>query len=606
MKKITSLALAVFMVVSMLAVSFTSASAAVGIDFSKTGSIKLTKYEAESDKSIPVDGATFKAYKVFDLVQNSGTTESTDEGTFKVTEPFSGVDLSAIKLPDTVSSGNQDSQGYLFTDTDEIEKIIPKLEAVTTAEGSTATGIEFAGEGNGVYTVDNLSLGIYLIVETEVPAVDAENPDKGWVISSSSFLVTVPFWDADNEDDDNEIGWDYSVDASPKDDPMIIKKVFDNGIIDNQLDSFNIGEKIPYKVTSSIPNYGESVRSTPENPIRLTDAVTDDEYNSIVYRYKDTFTKGLTFNYDSTDDFKVYLKSDNTKVLKPASDASTPLKKRGEINDPDKADYKLTKTNNGFVLDVAWEALDAYQGDDLVLEYSATLNEEALIEVPEENLIDLEYKPNPSKETTKIIESKTKSATYELHLDKKFNNKSAAEAGVSISDNNTVSFKISKTPFGSYIPVKKVSAGNYVVWDFANNKYVTGSTLYEMNVDTAGKLVLKGLKDGTYYLEETKTVSGFGKLKSKVKIVVSEKTSDPDKIVDCNAQSYTSEGTAINLPKLDKKIGTFVVTINNTKNQFSLPQTGGLGLWIFTIAGGVVMAGAIIFFAVIRKKKRNQ
>lgn len=637
MKKITSLALALFMVVSMLAVSFTSASAAVGIDFNQTGTITLTKEDSEHK---PVDRATFTAYKVFDLVQNSGTTESTDEGTFKVTDDFKNANLDAIKLPSTVASGNQSSQGYLFTDTDELEKIIPEL--VNTSKNSQ-NGHVFTckNDGTGTYTRDNLSLGIYLVVETAVPEVDAQNPNKGYVTSTASFLVTVPFWDADNEDNDNETGWDYTVNAKPKDDTVTVDKVIDNGIDNNDLDSFNIGEKVPYKVTSKIPDYGLSTLSpkkeeaTENNPVKkLTSAIKDDQFNAIKYEYTDTFSEGLTFNYNSVNDFKVYLNSDNTKVLTPATDESSTLKTRVGDTIVGDADYKLTKTNNGFTLTVAWAALDAYQGDKLVLEYSATLNEKAVVGDKNDNTIQLEYTNNPETGSTTPIEDDADVVTYELHLDKKFNNKSAAEQfGANSTAATAVTFRIATSatagsdankPNEGYLPVKQTQVptddgaalekvpGSYYVWDTADNDYATASDVYDMNVDASGALVLKGLKDGTYYLEETKTVSGFGKLKNKVKIEVSENTSDPDKIVDCNAQSYGGKNESdekapvIALPKYDNLTGTFVVTINNTKNQFNLPQTGGLGLWIFTIVGGVVMAGAIIFFTVIGKKKRNQ
>jgi LPXTG-motif cell wall-anchored protein len=47
----------------------------------------------------------------------------------------------------------------------------------------------------------------------------------------------------------------------------------------------------------------------------------------------------------------------------------------------------------------------------------------------------------------------------------------------------------------------------------------------------------------------------------------------------------------------------FEVTINNVEKQFDLPQTGGDGILLFTIAGGILMAAAIILFAAMRKKK---
>lgn len=637
-KRIISFALSIVMILSVLACSLTSVSAAVGIKFEDKGTITLNKYVPTTDGTEPtekVTGATFTAYRVFNLVPNKeGSSESTDEGTFKVTEPFStvtGIDKIISKSP--VASGNQDSQGGLFTDTDEVEKLIPSLVTASKRiaknlvdENNKLIRNQFTESEAGVYTISNLPLGVYLIVETAAP--------QKYTISTASFLVSIPQWVAD--DGTTAAHWSYDITAKPKDSPMSIEKLVKDShksTADNTVwckeDSYTIGEKVDYKVTSSIPNYGMSTLQDKQ----LTDAINGSQYAQLTYTYTDTMSTGLTFNYDDIDDMVIYIQpKDTTKpnvALKSATLEQTAddLKTRGDAtsSDPDKnnkPDFKLTKTSNGFIINVAWEALNRNQGDDLVLEYSATLNKDAVIGNPINNKIELLYTNNPETIYTDVIEDDADVGTYELHLDKRFNNKTAAEykAENSTFDPTAVTFKIATDNNDSYLYVNKYSDGNYYVWDtvnntdgadqFSQNIAENGTKTDEMSVDSNGKLILKGLKEGTYYLEETKTVDGFGKLTNKVKIEITTATDAQNNsvIYDCNAQSYTDKGAVITLPKFKAteaspaQDGTFVITVNNTKNQFHLPSTGDVGFWVLISVSGLAMATGIIFLT-LRKKK---
>lgn len=51
--------------------------------------------------------------------------------------------------------------------------------------------------------------------------------------------------------------------------------------------------------------------------------------------------------------------------------------------------------------------------------------------------------------------------------------------------------------------------------------------------------------------------------------------------------------------------GIFTLSINNTKNRFNLPLTGGTGILLFTIGVGIVIAAAIIIFSQLRKKNTS-
>ena len=122
-----------------------------------------------------------------------------------------------------------------------------------------------------------------------------------------------------------------------------------------------------------------------------------------------------------------------------------------------------------------------------------------------------------------------------------------------------------KTP----ISVVKVTNGEYkVALDGEQN---TTTTL----VATNGTLKVTGLDEGSYEFKETKAPTGY-KVNSENK-----------------AFTITADETA----EVTVDAGNFV----NTKLS-SLPSTGGMGTYLFTIIGVVVMAGAAGAFFISRRK----
>lgn len=122
-----------------------------------------------------------------------------------------------------------------------------------------------------------------------------------------------------------------------------------------------------------------------------------------------------------------------------------------------------------------------------------------------------------------------------------------------------------KTP----INVVKVKDGEYKV--ALEGETDTTTTL----VATNGTLKVTGLDEGDYEFKETKAPTGYKVNSENKKFTI---TADEEKEVSVNA-------------------GEFV----NTKLS-SLPSTGGMGTYLFTIIGVVVMAGAAGAFFISRRK----
>lgn len=199
----------------------------------------------------------------------------------------------------------------------------------------------------------------------------------------------------------------------------------------------------------------------------------------------------------------------------------------------------------------------------------------------------------------------------------------------------------------------------YVTGDKTSSELTT-----ELALGTKASLIIKGLENKTYYVTETSTVDGYSVLAQSVPVQVKDvataevkttnyypfvaysaddfeegtvyyqKTDDGyTQITDLNGFVSTADnikvvyyaveevtvsagnassdveasvvgGETLKGANAQSPSGNFDITVNNSKNQFNLPLTGGLGLMLFTIAGGVVMAFAIIIFSVIRKKHK--
>lgn len=97
----------------------------------------------------------------------------------------------------------------------------------------------------------------------------------------------------------------------------------------------------------------------------------------------------------------------------------------------------------------------------------------------------------------------------------------------------------------------------------------------------AGFAEIRGLKEGTYYLEEVKAPAGYNPLTERLAVTVG-------KAVDQNFDGIDDDTVKI---------------INNT--GVLLPETGGIGTTIFYVVGGLLMAGAVVLLITRKKMSAN-
>ena len=209
-------------------------------------------------------------------------------------------------------------------------------------------------------------------------------------------------------------------------------------------------------------------------------------------------------------------------------------------------------------------------GDEIVVTYSATLNEEAVI-AGDGNKNETWLKYGDSSVTT---HKTTTTKTYEIPVFKYTKKTAENKTGLPYAE-----FTLSKNTDGTN-PIKLVDITNGA----AEGKYRVAKTGEATTTDkvitpATGKFTIQGLDADIYYLTETKQPDGYNKLSKAVKIAIDEKE---------------------NITVDDKTPSTELVEVEN-KSGSILPSTGGMGTTLFYIFGAILVIGSGV---VLITKKR--
>lgn len=262
------------------------------------------------------------------------------------------------------------------------------------------------------------------------------------------------------------------------------------------------------------------------------------------------------------EELKTFKVVDTSKGLKADSFVLDSVKIAGEAKTVDTLKVTTVPNEDGtvtYTVDLSDFISATEAGATIEVKYSAivendhTYNNSATVD---SNTVD--YVPG-------IVNGHTGTVTLKK-VDIKGNTLNGAEFQLlKVTSAGKESAEATKTP----VSVVRVSAGEYKV-ALDGEKDAT-TTL----VATNGTLKVTGLDEGNYEFKETKAPTGY-KVSSENKAFTM--TADEENEVTVNA-------------------GEFV----NTKLS-SLPSTGGMGTYLFTIIGVVVMAGAAGAFFISRRK----
>ena len=302
-------------------------------------------------------------------------------------------------------------------------------------------------------------------------------------------------------------------------------------------------DKVPDKKTVGV---GDEVTYTITGP---TVPNYDEAYNETTLKYEitDTLSTGLTFAKDKAD-LKVY-----------TTDVNSPL-----VEDTDYT-FEYDSTANKITISLISSKIRDLKGEAIHVKYTVTVNENAVVGSDGTiNKAEVEYTNNPDG-TTDGSKKEVKVYSFKIKINKKKDNGS---------------------------PLKGATFGLYRDAACADKiEEATSGDDGVINFGDASKLAA-----GTYYLKELQAPSGYSALTSFVKVVISTATPNDNTIYDFKYSM--NEGDENNVGE----DGVISLDITNNKG-FNLPATGGMGTYLFTIGGLVIMAGAALLLIASKKRR---
>ena len=333
---------------------------------------------------------------------------------------------------------------------------------------------------------------------------------------------------------------------------------------------FGIGDTVTYQLTSKVPD--------------MTG------YNSYTFKFSDTLSKGL--------DLKEVLsvKVGNTPLTAKKTGANTYALAY------DKTSRILTVTLNDF-----YSSYKNHTGETITVVYTATLNKDAVIGMnPNTNKAVVEYSNDPKSDGTgksepSIVDVHTFDFTIYKYCLKDQNNKedktALAKAEFELYKANTTG---DAADTNAKINIVDETNGVYrqATPEEAN---AAGFTSAKIVSDTDGKVLVKGLEAGTYYLRETKAPEGYNKLLSDIKVVIKADYDVKTGKLTSYSVDYTYNGKTTNGAAITNKTDSPEVAVEN-KTGAQLPSTGSKGALMVTLAG-IVLFGALTASKAFGKKK---
>lgn len=390
-----------------------------------------------------------------------------------------------------------------------------------TADATATVSKNAATDGKYTATFTNLDYGYYVVAVPGATVADTN--------SQYAALVRVH---------------STSVDAEIKGAlPTVDKKVQVNGTGKDATDA-KIGDTLTFTLTSTIPDMSA--------------------YSTYTFNFKDTLSKGLTFN-----------QVDSVKV------GDTTLTKN--------TDYTVTTTNEASgetLLTVAMNEFKKKQqanaGKKITVTYTATLNKDAVVGgAGNVNSATIQYSNNPSTNGTGESEpSKVRVFTYGFTVDK-YTGKNYDDTATRLAG---AEFTLAHKG-GTAISFVKVadSATQNAVYRVAKADEAGATTT--ITTPANGKVDFRGLENGEYTLTETKAPAGYNKLASAIGVKVDGQNNGTDTTHATVVIKYDNNNGSV----YDQTASNGVIPVQN-KPGVVLPGTGGMGTIAFTVIGVLVIA----------------
>ena len=438
---------------------------------------------------------------------------------------------------------------------------------------------------NGKTSVTELPLGLYLIVETKVPANVHTTVEP--------FFVSLPMTDHEGE------AWFYDVEVYPKNQTNIpdldklIKQHDDNGKLPYEdIATGSQGDIMDYIFVSHLPK------------------ITSEATYLTQYTFTDQMDIGLTYNedvslyfYKTEEEARNHDKEKAIQVWE-AKEKLFKTEYRGETSGKSKMIITITKEG-------LEEINTKLSNKWMVIAYSCTINTDGspvLGDSGNINEVTLEWK-RTNMEEIDTLEDRAKVYIFGLNIQKMFSDQKGKF--------QDVKFLLQNKTDGYYLKAKGEN-GVYYITDQEKGTSEKEGTVF--NPGEKGNLTINGLEADTYILTEIATANGYSLLKEPMVIDIRSTvddiipsrttlydildiTNNPNKeVIETPGEraSASIDGTNTTMSEFHSETGIVsangrvdIEVINN--KTFKLPQTGGYGTWIFTLAGcGAALGGVVL------------
>ena len=418
--------------------------------------------------------------------------------------------------------------------------------------------------------------GLYLVVETRVP----ENVTS----TCNPFFVSLPMTTVDGGE------WIYDIVTYPKNqtgNPDLSKTVREaknstgkhNGSLTDIKDGYahtataSVGDVVDYQIISNLPTITSKASSLSE------------------YTYVDTMSKGIRYNKNDvvieffrdsacTDKITTWNENSGRFTIVYDDTANTMTIRMTESG--------LSEINEseGVYVD---SAKRGYSDCTMRITYAATLTADAKMgDTDNPNTVTLTWK-RTNTTYFDTLEDCCHVYTYGVDVLKQF---SDGKGNI-----QNVKFNLHNDTDDVYV-VAEQKDGVYYAKGITTKK--SDATTFIPN--SSGHIVIKGLEDDAFSLNEIATDKGYVLLKEAVKIDI--KTSENGACEKCGAKLLTASAS-VNGKDVTMTDGNAIVPLTVVNNPgFDLPKTGGYGTWMFTI-GGVALLGAAAFIVVKSRKQHK-
>ena len=438
---------------------------------------------------------------------------------------------------------------------------------------------------NGKTSVTELPLGLYLIVETKVPANVHTTVEP--------FFVSLPMTDHEGE------AWFYDVEVYPKNQTNIpdldklIKQHDDNGKLPYEdIATGSQGDIMDYIFVSHLPK------------------ITSEATYLTQYTFTDQMDIGLTYNEDVSLYFykteEEARNHDKEKAIQVWEAKEKLFKTEYQGETSGKSKMIITITKEGLE-----EINTKLSNKWMVIAYSCTINTDGspvLGDSGNINEVTLEWK-RTNMEEIDTLEDRAKVYIFGLNIQKMFSDQKGKF--------QDVKFLLQNKTDGYYLKAKGKN-GVYYITDQEKGTSEKEGTIF--NPGEKGNLTINGLEADTYILTEIATANGYSLLKEPMVIDIRSTvddiipsrttlydildiTNNPNKeVIETPGEraSASIDGTNTTMSEFHSETGIVsangrvdIEVINN--KTFKLPQTGGYGTWIFTLAGcGAALGGVVL------------